>query len=420
MKKRIREYENTRETSEQSALVSGTGGLTETGIEFNQQFKRKCCCTCCGYNYEPHKMGINEHDRLNISYIKNHVIKLENLPNWAVSEKDDTIIKKFVTKLAKDCFPLAKFKGNIIFKITDPNDTGVKFHMSPMTLRILCKDGDVKFETRKSVKWRNNEFEFQFEFNRLLQSDLIRISVGHRPFSKCIIHEEINFYEENHHIERYIDPNKKAELKGYQISGKFVYTFPKDPKQIIDIQYINHVYNVGGLMQKLKNIVKWSQRVASLQKIRKIYLDEKNSEKKMNIGYSVASGFMLKKKATAYKVPLRLSNTFYDKKNKMCCCKKKKSKQLSIEEQEVNLKNVVDSDKKIPTGCCGCKKKPKRVLKCQNSGPQQAQVNKQLKQKCGCCCKKMQTVGKEKSSGCCSKKKAPERSIPSEEEDAEF
>lgn len=183
MKNRIREYENSRETGGQSTVVSGSGGVTETGIELNQQLKRKCCCTCCSSNYEPQKLGINEHDRLNISYIKYHVIKLENLPFWALSDKDDDVIRNFVTQLAKNCFPLAKFEGNIIFKITNPNDTGHKFHISPITLRILSEDGHVKFETRKSVKWRNNEFEFQFEFNRLVRSDKIRISVGNRPYN---------------------------------------------------------------------------------------------------------------------------------------------------------------------------------------------------------------------------------------------
>jgi hypothetical protein len=124
MKKRIREYENTREAGGQSTVVSGTGGVTETGVELNQQLKRKCCCTCCRSNYALNKFGINEHDRLNISYIKYHVIKLENLPNWAFSEKDDNVIRKFVTQLAKNSFPLAKIEGNIIFKITNPNDTG--------------------------------------------------------------------------------------------------------------------------------------------------------------------------------------------------------------------------------------------------------------------------------------------------------
>jgi hypothetical protein len=75
MKRRIREYENTQETGGESTELSGSGGVTETGIELNQQFKRKCCCTCCSSNYAPQKMGINEHDRLNITYIKNHVIK---------------------------------------------------------------------------------------------------------------------------------------------------------------------------------------------------------------------------------------------------------------------------------------------------------------------------------------------------------
>jgi hypothetical protein len=92
---------------------------------------------------------------------------------------------------------------------------------------------------------------------------------------------------------------------------------------------------------------------------------------------------------------------------------------LSIKQQEVNLKNTVDSDKKKSSGCCGNKKKPKRELECQGSGPQQAQVNKQLKQKFGCCSKKVQTVAKEKSCCCCGKKKAPERSIPSEKEEDE-
>lgn len=252
-----------------------------------------------------------------------------------------------------------------------------------------------------------------------MRSDKIRISVGNRPYSDCIVHKDIKFYEENHNFSIYIQPEKKAELKGYEISGKFGYSFPKDPKEIIDIQYINHVYKVEGLMKKLNKIVKWSQRVASLQKIRKIYLEEKNNKKKKNIGYSVAAGFRLNKKSPTKKVPLRPSMTFYDTKNKSCCCKKKKPRRLPIEQQEENLKNTVDSDKKKPSCCCGQKKKPKRELKCQGSGPQQAQVNKQLKQKIGCCSKKKQTVRKEKSCCCCSKKKAPESSISSENEEDE-
>jgi hypothetical protein len=208
-------------------------------------------------------------------------------------------------------------------------------------------------------------------------------------------------------------------LKGYEISGKFGYSFPKDPKEIIDIQYINHVYNVEGLMKQLNSIVKWSQRVASLQKIRKIYLDEKNNKKKKNIGYAVASGFRLNKMSPTKKAPLRPSMTFYDTNNNSCCCKKKKPTQLPIEQPHEIFKQTVDSDKKKPSGCCGYKKKPKRELVCQGSGPQQAQVNKQLKQKFVCCSKKKQTVGKEKSCCCCGKKKAPERSIPSEKEEDE-